>query len=461
MSASEALAKFAVNFRLDMAPPEVLHAAKSLAIDTIGVATYGSRFSWSQAIARYAQSSSSGGASRLFGIKNIRLSAAQAALCNGSFTHAFEQDSLRKPGAGVHPGATVFAPAWAVAEECNASGADLLNAVIVACEVMFRIGAASLHTSEKKGFHAPGLTGPYGSAIAAGVLLGLNEEQMVCALGIAGSMSAGLLAFTKAQNGSGVKRLHLGRAAEAGVVAAKLAKEGLDGPETILEGQFGFLESYCDQSNPELLVANLGSSWETLKICIKAFPCHVTAHTPIESLRLLMQEYGFTHQQVARIDIAVSEKVLSHHIIREPNDVKQAQYSTPFCVAWALHYDPYQPENMNEDVLRDSLVRQTCQDIHFSLLVEGEGGRKHSAWSSLLRITLKSGEVYERWGDEFCGSPNKPLNSAQLQERFFQLTHSCSKLTQNEWWDSLNSLQDLKTLRDLPDLDSLLDKTAI
>ena len=459
MYAAETLAKFAINFSLDSAPSEVLHAAKSLAIDTVGVASYGSRFAWSQAIARYVKTSGGTGASRLFGGSNVRLSAAQAALCNGSFTHAFEQDSLRKPGAGVHPGATVFAPAWAVAEECNASGADLLKAVIAACEVMFRIGAASLHTSEKMGFHAPGLTGPYGSAVATGVLLGLNQEQMVSALGIAGSMSAGLLAFTKARNGSGVKRLHLGRAAEAGVVAAKLAKEGLDGPESILEGQFGFLESYCAQANSELLTSNLGSSWETSKICIKAFPCHVTAHTPIESLRFLMREHGFTHQHVARIDVEVSEKVLSHHIIREPNDVKQAQYSTPFCVAWALHHDPYQPENMNDEVLRDALVRQTCRDMNFSL--SNQGGHKNSAWSSLLKVTLKSGVVYERWADEFSGSPNKPLNGVQLQERFFQLTSACSSPTQSKWWNALNDLQNLKTLRDLPDLESSLDKASI
>lgn len=450
MYASETLAKFAVNFSLDSTPAEVLRAAKSLAIDTVGVATYGSQFPWSQAIARYVKSSGGSGSSRLFGIGDVRLSAAQAALCNGAFTHAFEQDSLRKPGAGVHPGATIVAPAWAVAEECDASGADLLKAIIIACEVMFRIGAASLHSSEKKGFHAPGLTGPYGSAVASGVLLGLNEAQMVSALGIAGSMSAGLLAFTKAKDGAGVKRLHLGRAAEAGIVAAKLAKEGFDGPESILEGQFGFLEAYCADSNPELLASNLGSEWEILKMCIKAFPCHVTAHTPIESLRLLMGEHSFNHHQVARIDVEVSDKVLSHHIIREPNDIKQAQYSTPFCVAWALHYDPYQPENMNDAVLLDPLLRQTCRDMHFSLLSPSR--HHHSAWSSLLRVTLKSGQVYERWSDEFAGSPNKPLDSIQIQDRFFKLTNTCSESAQKEWWGALNDLQNLKNLRDLPDL---------
>jgi len=453
MYASERLARFAVNFRLESAPPEVMQAAKSLVIDTVGVASYGSRFPWSQAIMRFANANSGVGHSRLFGIAGLRLSAPQAALCNGAFAHAFEQDSLRKPGAGVHPGATVVAPAWAVAEECNSSGAALLKAVIVGCEVMFRIGAASLHSSEKKGFHAPGLTGPYGSAIASGILLGLTEAQMVSALGIAGSLSAGLMAFTKSQYGSDVKRLHLGRAAEAGVVAAKLAKEGLDGPESILEGRFGFLEAYCDDSNPELLASNLGSSWETTKTCLKAFPCHITAHTSIESLRMLMEEHLFNAEQVAQIDLEVSEKVLSHHVIREPADIKQAQYSTPFCVAWALHHDPYQPSNMNDSVLHDELVRQTCRDINLQAFTQGD--RKHSAWSSLLRITLKSGKVYERWSDEFLGSPNKPLNARQLQQRFLQLTSGC--VNAQHWLDTLFLLEDLKSLRDMPELIYSLD----
>jgi 2-methylcitrate dehydratase PrpD len=448
MYASEKLAHFAVNLSLDSVPPEVLRAAKSLVIDTVGVASYGSLFPWSQSILRFAQATSAAGHARLFGVDGVRMSAPQAALCNGAFSHAFEQDSLRKPGAGVHPGATVLAPAWAVAEECDASGANLLKAVIAGCEVMFRIGAASLHSSEKKGFHAPGLTGPYGSAVASGLLLGLNESQMVSALGIAGSLSAGLMAFTKSNQGSDVKRLHLGRAAEAGVVAAMLAKEGLDGPETILEGRFGFLEAYCDDSNAELLTTNLGSSWETSKTCLKAFPCHITAHTPIESLRVLMGEHRFIAEQVAQIHLEVSEKVLSHHVIREPSDIKQAQYSTPFCVAWALHHDPYQPGNMNDAILHDELVRQTCRDIQLSPFSQSE--KKNSAWSSLLRVTLKSGKVYELWSDEFLGSPNKPLNSTQLQQRFFQLTEGC--LNKEQWWIALNSVQDLASLRDLPDL---------
>ena len=450
MTASEILANFCLEQQLTSIPNDVKAMAKSVIVDTVGVATYGSQFPWSQAIAKYATAVGSGGSSRVFGMANTRLNASAAALANGSFTHAFEQDSLRKPGAGVHPGATIVAPAWSVAEELGATGSELMHAVIIACEVMFRIGAASLHTSEKKGFHAPGLTGPYGSAIAAGILMKLNPSQLSAALGIAGSMSAGLLAFTKANKGADVKRLHLGRAAEAGIVAARLAKEGLEGPENILEGHFGFLESYCSNSNPELLTKDLGSAWETQKICLKAFPCHVTSHTTIESLRILMQEHSFTAAEVSKIDVEVSDKVLSHHIIRQPSDVKQAQYSLPFCVAWALYRDPYQPENMNESILTDAFITKMSQAMTLTPFITPN--KNNTAWSSLLKITLQSGKVIERWSDEFTGSPTKPLTGAGLKNRFFQLTGQGSLVTKELWWDSLNELEQVSRLGSLPDL---------
>lgn len=459
MNAAPTLAKFANQLRLENIPKEVIFRAQDCVIDTVAVASFGSQFPWSQTIAKYActyakqgSACESPGKSRLFGMADTRLNAPYAALANGAFSHAFEQDSLRKPGAGVHPGATVVMPALAIAEEVQASGKQILLAVIAACEVMFRIGAATLHSSEKKGFHAPGLTGPFGSAIATGILLGLNEEQLTSALGIAGSLSSGLLAFTSAQNGAEVKRLHLGRASESGILAARLAQSGFQGPETILEGRFGFLPSYCSEIDPSLLTANLNHQWETLKICLKSFPCHVTAHTPIESLRELMRENGFSADDVDHIEIEVSEKVLSHHNIVKPNDIKQAQYSVPFCVAWALHHDPYNPNNLQDSVIKDPKVKASCESIQLSLM---DASRKSSAWASWIKVHLKNGTLFEKWSDSFTGTPAKPYTIEQLRNRFYKLTSSLQKNNRKEqdlWWEALSHLEQLDHLNHLPDL---------
>src|SRR5439155_1006907 len=134
---------------------------------------------------------------RLPGVKE-GLHVPQAALVLGALSHAFEYDNLSKPGMGVHPGATVALPAFTMAQALGSSGRDLLAAIVAGVEVMFRIGAASLHSPEKIGFHAPGMTGPFGAAAAGASLMKLSAGETANAFGIAGSFGSGLLAFARA-----------------------------------------------------------------------------------------------------------------------------------------------------------------------------------------------------------------------------------------------------------------------
>jgi 2-methylcitrate dehydratase PrpD len=320
----------------------------------------------------------------------------------------------------------------------------LLLAFIAGCEVMFRIGAASKHSSEGLGFHAPGLTGPYGAAIAAGVVMGLSAEQLANALGIAGSLSSGLLAFTKSAGGGEVKRLHLGRAAEAGVLAAGLAAEGFGGPETILEGRFGFLETYCRDADASKLTADLGERWEVERICIKAFPCHVTAHTPVESLRTLMAEHGFAGDDVENIRLSVSEKVLSHHDIRAPGDLMQAQYSVPFCVALALYRDPSDPRSFSEDALADARITQACRNISLQPYDKQAGAK--GAWQSRLELQLRDGRRFDVDRETFRGAPEQPLDAAATDTKYRRLAADLPGEISERWLRSLRGLENLSHL---------------
>ena len=441
-TASQTLCEFVHRLELKDIPADVIERAKHCMVDTLGVSAFGAQFPWSQAVLRFAKAygQSGGGSaqegqtqarSQLMGVAHTRLQAPQAALVNGAFAHAFEMDSLRKPGAGVHPGATLLPAALALAQEVGASGETLLKAFVAATEVMFRIGAASLHSSEKLGFHAPGLTGPYGAAIASGVVLGLNAQELTNALGIAGSLSGGLLAFTKSKQGAEVKRLHLGRAGESGVMAARLAKEGFEGPETILEGRFGFLTSFCAQSDAALLTHGLGEVWETRKICIKAYPCHVTAHPAIDTLSELMRLGNFTAQDIAHCQLEVGEKILSHHDIRAPQDIKQGQYSVPFCVAVAMHKDPSDASVFNDDLVKDPKVLGSCQSI--SLMAFGDAV-KRNAWASRVTLTLHSGAVWSKEADTFWGAPERALSEAQVENRFLKNTAHLNSAAQAQVW---------------------------
>src|SRR5262249_42177534 len=148
---------------------------------------FGYDLPWSRMIAGYAQKNAPGGRSRILGPGAACVHAPAAAFANGALAHAFEMDNLTWPSTGVHPGATLLSPAAALAQECGSSGRELIAAVVVGAEVMIRIGRATRHRNESRGFHAPGTTGPFGGAIACGRLFHLDAERMRNALGVAGS----------------------------------------------------------------------------------------------------------------------------------------------------------------------------------------------------------------------------------------------------------------------------------
>ncbi|MGH7028965.1 MAG: MmgE/PrpD family protein, partial [Stellaceae bacterium] len=240
------LAGYAAALRYDDLPAEIVRRAKECIADTVAAIICGAALPWSRIVIRYAERTGPGGGSHILGSGGPAVTAPAAALANGALAHAFELDSLTRPGAGVHPGATLLPPALAIAQQQGLGGRALIAAFVAGCEVMVRIGRATGHTNEERGFHAPGNTGPFGGAVAGGHLLGLDERAMTNALGIAGSLACGLLEFARAGTGAMVKRLHLGRAAESGVLAASLAADGFEGPRSVIEGEFGFLRVFCD-----------------------------------------------------------------------------------------------------------------------------------------------------------------------------------------------------------------------
>src|SRR5213592_4148634 len=191
------LAEYAAGLRYEDLPTEVIAAAKDAIIDTIAACICGAALPWSRIVIDYAERTGPGGASRILG-RGTAVQAPAAALANGALAHAFELDSLTRPGAGAHPGATVLPPALAVAQECRSDGRALIAAFVAGNEVMIRIGRATGHTNEARGFHAPGTTGPFGAAVACGRLLGLDAAKLANAIGIAGSLAGGLLEFARA-----------------------------------------------------------------------------------------------------------------------------------------------------------------------------------------------------------------------------------------------------------------------
>ena len=288
-----ALAAYGAGLRYEDIPAPALQRAKDCMTDAVATIVYGADLPWSRMIIDYVRATGAGGRSRILGTGPDPVTPAAAALAQGAMAHAFELDNLTKPDSGGHPGAVLFSAGLAVAQDRGAGGKALLTALVAGAEVMIRIGYATGHTDEERGFHAPSACGPFGGAITAGHLMGFDPTRMTNALGIAGSCSGGLLAFAHSGDGAMVKRFNLGRGAEGGVVAASLAARGFTGPSTVIEGEGGFLRAFCPKWDTAQLTDGLGHDFKTMTIMIKRYACHITAHTPVEAILDLRRQHGF------------------------------------------------------------------------------------------------------------------------------------------------------------------------
>jgi 2-methylcitrate dehydratase PrpD len=436
LTAAQTLADFAVKLQFEQIPQAVVQRAKDCVIDIVGACAFGSTVASSRPVLAYAERYGKGGRSTVLGT-SLKVHAPMAALANGVFAHSFEMDNLVSPSVGVHPGASLLPPALAMAEEMEASGRDFITAFVAGFEVLHRIGDAALETAEKLGFHAPGVTGPYGGAIVAGRLLKLNAEQIANALGIAGSLSSGLLEFAKSGGGT-VKRLHLGHGAQSGVMAAMLARDGFAGPATILEGKFGYLNVFCRDRDANRLTADLGEVWKTTRIMFKRYSCHITAHVPVTAILQLKSRFGFAGGEVEDVTVAGSEKMLSHHNIPEPRDLAMAQYSTPFCVALACYLDPRDPSAFSERTLNDQAIRQLCRKVKLELHEETTA---QNPLASRVAVRLKDGRELLEAIDDFPGTPEQPLDHAGLREKFETITAGLRQNRSAGVFDSIANLE--------------------
>jgi 2-methylcitrate dehydratase PrpD len=270
--------------------------------------------------------------------------AASAALVNGTLAHALDFDDTHLPSV-LHPSSSVVPAALAVAQAVGTTGSETLTAIAVGDEVTVRIGMASYDAEIRNsiffenGLHATSIVGTIGSAVAAAMLYGLDEDQIQDAIGIAASMGSGLLEANR--TGGSVKRVHCGWAAHSGVTAALFARNGLTGPPTVLEGRFGFFRAYSEgRFNEAAILDGLGEEWELPKIFYKPYPTNHFTHAGIDAA-IAMRAQGVATRDIVAIELGVPEPVL--RTIAEPADQKarpltpyHAKFSGPFTVAAAL-----------------------------------------------------------------------------------------------------------------------------
>ena len=266
----------------------------------------------------------------------------------------------------------------------------------------------------------------------------LDAGKMTNALGIAGSLACGLLEFARSGTGAMVKRLHLGRAAESGVLAASLAEDGFTGPDSVLEGPFGFLNVYCGENDATALTRGLGEEYATLRIMLKRFPVHITSHTSVQAIEDLRCEHGYDSSEVASIHIAGNPKMATINNIPEPADLMMAQYSLPFCVALAHYRNARDPTAFNVRSFNDPAIRSLASRVTISVADEAKHGH---TLASTVTVTLKDGRALSRRVAGFKGTPEQSLDRAEMREKFLLLTRHCDRAAMARLFERLQNLE--------------------
>lgn len=357
-----------------------------------------------------------------------KLPAPSAALVNGTLAHSLDFDDTHLPSV-LHPSASVIPAALAVAEAVGASGPQLLDAAGVGIEIAVRLGMGGynqeLGNSEffERGLHATSITGTVGAAAAAAVLYDLSSDQIANAIGIACSMGAGLLEANR--TGGTVKRVHCGWAAHAGVTAAQLAREGLTGPPTVIEGRFGFLYAHCgDRSDVAAVIKGLGTDWELPGIFFKPYPCNHFTHAGVDAA-LDLRARGVDPAAIASIELRVPSPVL--RTIAEPPEAKarpesgyHAAFSGPYTVAAALlgggglglGHDDFTDAAAADPARLSLAARVTC--------VADERCDEIFPYQFPAAVTVRMSDGSEHISriDANRGGPKNPLSSAELARKF-------------------------------------------
>ncbi len=390
---TRSLAAFAAGLRYDAIPAHVRDLMPVLLVDWFRAGAVGSTRDWTRKAAEVTLGlSDDEDCSILF--SKSRADAVRAAYLNGVVAGSLDWDDSHI-GALVHPGVVVWPAVFAAAELVKPTGARLLAAAVAGYEIAIRVGMGLQPDHALRGFQATPSCGVFGAAVAAGLLLGLDETGLCNALGLAASYASGSSQFFL--SGSDVKRLHAGKAAAAGVEIALLARAGLTGPHDAIEGEQGFARAASDTFRPNIMVDEIGSRYWLDEIALKIHAGTVRLQAAIEAAQALSQD-GVSFDDIASIEIGVPRVLLGKVTSSHPVDMQQAQMSAPFAVAMTFHLmqsgasplvlglDEFETLVSHEG-LRDLSARTTCV-----FDAEIDAAMSEGKVPARVTVTLKSGE---------------------------------------------------------------------
>lgn len=341
-----------------------------------------------------------------------------AALINGTAAHTVEFDDIYRDGL-YHPGAPTVAAALAAAELADADGERLLAGVVAGYELSNRI-AVAVNPRHYDFWHTTATVGCFGAAGAAAVILGLDGARTSHALASVATMAAGLQQAFLADAMS--KPLHAGRAAEAGLLSARLAAEGVTGALDALEGPRGFAAAMSrgTEIDWQAVTADLGADWTITRMTFKNHAACGHVHAAVDAVRSLADEHGLAEADVERIEVGSYAKSLEICGNADPVTVFEAKFSLPYCVAAALVLGSVRRAAFEDAAMADPTVRAVAARVVHTVDPGCEAAFP-KARSARVAIVTRDGRRLERFAPTRKGDPDNPLTDADLAGKFREL----------------------------------------
>jgi 2-methylcitrate dehydratase PrpD len=416
---TQALAQFIASLRQPAVPDSVRRVLQAAVVDSVGCGLFGLTTPAGRIVQEFATEQGGPEEANLWASGNSRVSSANAALAIGTAIHAFDFDDHHR--AKIHPGAAVLPAVLTLGERQQIDGGTGLAALAAGYEVMARVSlAANPNSSRMRGWHLTGTCGTFGAAAAASVILRLDASTTASALGLAGTQSAGLWAFNA--DGAMSKRLHPGRSAQSGIIAALLAQRGFQGPRQILEAEDGgFLAATSDEVRLDEIERDLGRVWRTDAVCFKPYACCGSNHSSIDAALDLMADHGFTAASVRRVTVGVGRVVERQTgFPYRPSTVLNAQMSLRFNVAVALTDGTALVDQFTEERIVNPAVCDLASRVEVEVDPDMDAvypGR----YAGVVTIVLDDGRALRKRVDYSKGMPENRMTSKDLDAKFLSL----------------------------------------
>lgn len=451
--ATRLLAEYVVNLKYDTLPTHVIAAARTAFMDWIAVATVASRTTrQGAAVAAVAREESTAGAATLFA-DGDPISTTWAAFANGAASHAIELDDIHLPSI-VHGGVAMMAALVAVAEEVDATGQDLIEAIVAGFDVQYRLGEA-IAAPHYELFHSTGTIGTFGATAACAKLLKLTVEQTQWAFGNAGSQAAGLWQYLTL--GDDTKVLHPGKACMNGVLAAKLARAGFTGSTDIIEGSRGFVATLSSTVDWNRITDRLGEYYKVTENGYKIHACCRHGHVTIDETLRLAREHNLQPTDVASVTVSLNTNSVMTLDDPHPPTPYKAKFSAQFMVAHAFVYGHVGLEAFTLERLHNPKIRALMDRV--SIATETAYDQRFpDAWTATVAITTTDGKVVTGTADMPRGEWNNPVEPEVIEAKAAELLTAV--IGEHNTQTLLDSLKRVETVQSISTVMGLIQASA-